>query len=111
MPRRSKSHSEAMAQKMRDPDFARELVVVSLELRGSIVEALRFAIRSMGIKEFSDKSGIPMANVSEFVSGNKSWGYKRLEKGLAVFGLEFSVRDKVALAKHVAFVIKRKSKT
>ena len=45
---RSKSHSEAMAQKMRDPDFARELVIVSLELRGNIVDALRFAIKKHG---------------------------------------------------------------
>ena len=94
MTNRSKSHSEAMAKKMRDPDFARELVIVSLESRGNIVDALRFAIRSMGIKEFSDKSGIPISNVSEFVSGNKSWGYRRLEKGLAVFGLEFSVKPR-----------------
>lgn len=94
MPNRSKLHSEVMAKKMRDPEFARELVVVSLELRGNLVEALRFAIRSMGIKEFSAKSGMPMSNVSEFVNGNKSWGYKRLERSLAVFGLEFSVKNK-----------------
>ena len=67
-----------------------------LECGDSIEEALQLAIRSMEIKEFAEKSGIPIQNVSEFAQNNKSWGYKRLEKGLAVFGLEFTVRDKAA---------------
>lgn len=93
---RSESYDEFIAEKMRDPDYAREQIKASIELRGSIADGLRVAIRALGIKEFAEKSGIPIQNVSEFAQNNKSWGYKRLEKGLAVFGLEFTVRDKAA---------------
>ena len=93
---RSESYDEFIAEKMRDPEYAREQSKVSIELRGNVADGLRVAIRAMGIKDFAEKSGIPIQNVSEFAQNNKSWGYNRLEKSLAVFGLEFSVKDKKA---------------
>lgn len=96
MASKSKPYDKLIAEHMRDQEFAKGVVLHSLECGDSIEEALRLAIRSMGIKEFAEKSGIPIQNVSEFAQNNKSWGYKRLEKGLAVFGLEFTVRDKAA---------------
>lgn len=94
---RSKSYDKKLAEKMRDPELARELVIHAVEAGDSIEEALIIAITSMGIKEFSDKSGIKMQNVSQFVQGKRAFGYKTLTKCLAVFDLKFTVtRDKVA---------------
>ena len=97
MSRRSKSYNEMVAEKMRDPDFARGLVLHSLESGDSVQEALRLAIRSMGIKEFCDRSGLPLQSVSSFAQSKKIFGHKRLNQCLAVFGLKFTVtRDKAA---------------
>ena len=97
MSRRSKSYNEMIAEKMRDPEFARGVVLHSVEFGDSVEEALQLAIRSMGIKEFSDRSGLPLQSVSSFVQNRKKFGYKRLTQCLAVFGLKFTVtRDKAA---------------
>ena len=97
MPRRSESYDKMIADKMRDPEFARGVVLHSLEFGDSVEEAIRLAITSMGIKEFSDKSEIPLQSVSGFVRGRRKFGHKTLSKCLAVFGLKFTVtRDEVA---------------
>ena len=94
---RSKSYDKVIAEKMRDPDLAKAVVIHAVESGDSIEEALTIAITSMGIKEFADKSGIKMQNVSQFVQGKRAFGYKTLAKCLAVFGLRFAVsEDKVA---------------
>ena len=87
-----------MAKQMRDPEFARELVIVSLELWRNIVDVLRFALISeaWASKSFPTNMEFQWQTYLEFVSGNKPWGYRRLEKSLAVFGLEFSVKARKA---------------
>ena len=97
MPRRSESYDKMIAEKMRDPEFARGVVLHALKSGDSVQEALRYAIRSMGIKEFSDKSGIALQSVSSFVREAREFGFKSLTKCLAVFGLKFTVtKDKAA---------------
>ena len=97
MPRRSESYDKMIAEKMRDPEFARGVVLHSLEFGDSVEEAIRLAITSMGIKEFADKSEIPLQSVSGFVCGRRKFGHKTLSKCLAVFGLKFTVtRDEAA---------------
>lgn len=98
MPRRSKSYDEAIAREMQDPDFARGIVLHAIEQSGySVEEALQHAIQSMGIKEFSDKSGLPLQNISDFVNGKRKFGFKNISRCLAVFGLKFTVtRDEEA---------------
>ena len=81
-----------IAEKMRDPEFAEGVVLHSLEFGDSVEEALRLAISSMGIKEFSDKSGLPLQSVSSFVRKKRKFGHRTLAKCLAVFGLEFIVK-------------------
>lgn len=97
MPRRSKSYDEAIAKEMQDHDFARGMVLHAIEQSGySIEEALQHAIQSMGIKEFSDKSGLPLHNISDFVNGKRKFGFKNISRCLAVFGLRFVVaRDEI----------------
>jgi len=97
MSRRSTSYNKMIAEQMQDPEFARVLVLHSVEVGDSVEEALQLAIRSMGIKEFSDRSGLPRQSVSNFVQNRKKFDYKMLTKCLAVFGLKFTVtRDKAA---------------
>ena len=90
---RNKSYDKKLAEKMRDPDLAKAVVIHAVESGDSVEEALTIAITGMGIKEFSDKSGIKLQNVSQFVQGQRAFGYKTLTKCLAVFGLRFTVRE------------------
>ena len=90
---RSKSYDKKLAEKMSDPDLAKAVVIHAVENGDSIEEALTIAITGMGIKEFANKSGIKMQNVSQFVQGKRAFGYKTLAKCLAVFGLKFAVTE------------------
>ena len=97
MARRSSSYDKMIAAKMLDPEYARNVILHSLEFNDSIEEALRLAISSMGIREFSGKAGIPVQNVSSFIGGKRNFGYRTLTRCLAVFGLKFTVtKDEVA---------------
>ena len=91
MSRRSESYDDAMAKEMQDPDFARGMVLHAIEEGDSVEEALRYGIQRMGIKEFSDRAGMPIQNVSSFVRGTRVFGFKNLCKCLSVFGLRFVV--------------------
>ena len=96
MSSKSKPYDKLIAEHMRDQEFAKGVVLHSLECGDSIEEALRLAIRSMGIKEFANKSGISTQRVSAFVAGQRSLELNNLVNGLSVFGLKLSVVDKVA---------------
>ena len=64
MPRRSESFDKYVAEQMQDLDYARETLVTSIEHFGESVEdALRYTIEKMGIKEFSELSGIQIQNI------------------------------------------------
>lgn len=73
---RSESYNEFIAEKMRDPEYAREQVKISIELRDSISDGLRVAIRAMGIKEFSEKSGELLQNVVDGVRTPVGWQHR-----------------------------------
>ena len=76
MARRGSSYDKMIATKMLDPESAIDVILHSLEFDDNIEEALRLTITSMGIKEFSEKSAIPVQNVSGFVRGKRNFGYR-----------------------------------
>ena len=96
MSRRRMTYDAYIAEQMRDPDFAQEVVLAAIREGESVQDTLKIAIESMGIKEFSDKSNIPIQNLSAFVRGEKDFGYKRMTRCLAVFDLEFTIARKSA---------------
>lgn len=96
MSRRRTTYDAYIAEQMLDPSFAQEVVLAAIRDGESVQDALKLAIESMGIKEFSIKSDIPIQNLSAFIRGEKSFGYKRISRCLAVFDLEFTVVRKIA---------------
>lgn len=96
MSRRRMTYDAYIAEQMCDPDFAQEVVLAAIREGKSVQDALKIAIESMGIKEFSKKSDIPLQHLSSFVRGEKNFGYKRIACCLAVFDLEFAVVRKIA---------------
>ncbi|PIP95066.1 MAG: hypothetical protein COW00_17765 [Bdellovibrio sp. CG12_big_fil_rev_8_21_14_0_65_39_13] len=89
MGRRSDSYDEYIATKMQDTKFARgSLLSLINEFDASLEDALRETIPKMGIKEFSEKAGIPLQNVSDFVRGKRKLKLETYDKYLAVFKLK-----------------------
>ena len=77
---------------MQDLEYARETLITEIEEFGETVEdALKYTIESMGIKEFSELSDIPIQNVSAFVNGRRNLKKETLDKYLRVFGLRSKI--------------------
>lgn len=73
MPRRSESFDEFIVEKMQNPEFAKQTLLTSIEeFNESVEDALKYSIELMGIKEFSDLSGVRVQNVSDFIKGRKN---------------------------------------
>lgn len=92
MPRRSESFDKYVAEQMQDLDYARETLVTNIEHFGESVEnALRYTIEKMGIKEFSELSGIQIQNISQFIKGKRKLKVETLDKYLSVFNLKSKI--------------------
>ncbi len=94
MSRRRPTYRAYIADKMRNLEFAQGLVLVAVEDGASVEDAVRMAVESAGLKEFSERSGIPLQHLSSFARGEKKFGQKRLERCLDVFDLKLSVAKK-----------------
>ena len=89
---KSKSFDEVVAKQMQDPEFAKQTLLTSIEeFDESVEEALKYSIELMGIKEFSELSGVRLQNVSDFVKGRKNLKQETLDKYLAPFGLKSKI--------------------
>ena len=89
MARRSESFDEFVAEQMKDPEFAKLSLLTSIDEFGeSVEEALKYSIKLMGLKEFSELSGVRIQNASDFINGRKKLKQETLNKYLAAFGLQ-----------------------
>lgn len=95
MSRRRPTYKAYIADKMRDVEFAQGVIMTAVEDGETVEDAVRMAIESAGLKEFSDKSGIAFQHLSAFVRGEKKFGKKRLELCLSVFDLRLSVAKRL----------------
>ena len=71
MSRRRPTYKAYLAEKMRNLEFAQGLIMVAVEDGESIDHAVRMAVESAGVKEFSEKSGIAIQHLSAFVRGGE----------------------------------------
>ena len=95
MSRRRPTYKAYIAAKMRDVEFAQGVIMAAVEDGEAVEDAVRMAIESAGLKEFSEKSGIASQHLSAFVRGEKKFGQKRLELCLSVFDLRLSVAKRL----------------
>lgn len=92
MSRRSDSFDKYIAEQMQDLNFARETLLTTIEHFGESVEdALRYTITKMGMKEFSELSGIHIQNISQFIKGKRKLKKETLDKYLAIFKLKSKI--------------------
>jgi DNA-binding phage protein len=66
---RAKTYDQELSEKLRNPKFAQTYLMGLMEGEDglSIEEALRHAVKRMGVKEFSESTGIPHSNIQEFL--------------------------------------------
>ena len=87
------SYEEKLAEELKDPEFARGFLRTLMEGDDGLplIDALRHTIRRMGVKEFSEISGIHEKSISRMLSSKKISKIETLDKYCAPFGLMVGV--------------------
>jgi predicted transcriptional regulator len=87
--RRTPSYNEELSRRLRKPNYAREFIATLMEGEDgmSAEDALRRTIEIMGVKEFSEISGVPSSNIVAFVKGRRSLKPETLDQLLKPFKL------------------------
>ena len=76
---RNKSYDKVLAQKFKKSEYARRYLINIIKKENlSVDEALRETIKAMGLKYFSDKSGLSIQTVSDFVATRQEWSMDKL---------------------------------
>ena len=79
MANRHKSYDEVLAKKFKNLKYAQEYIIHILEKEKlPVEEALCETIKAMGLKEFSNKSGLSIQAVSDFVAKRQKWSVDKL---------------------------------
>ena len=79
MANRQKSYDKILAQKFKNPKYARlYLVNIITKEKLPVDKALRETIKAMGLKSFSDKSGLSIQAVSDFVAERQKWSMDKI---------------------------------
>jgi len=91
MARRSRDWNIGLAQDLRDPDFAREFLLASVEEGVSIQVALGKVIRAIGIKEFSARVRIASPNILRAINARHNPTQETLNRLLKPFKLKLSL--------------------
>jgi hypothetical protein len=90
---RTNTFNEQLSQKLQNPKYAREFILGLMEgPEGlSAEDALREAIKGMGVKEFSMLSKVPAPNIVAFVKGRRHPKIETFDQMLKVFKLRAKV--------------------
>ena len=90
---RLSSYDRILAKELQDPEFAREFLAGLMEGEEGLplLDALKNTIRGMGIKEFSETSGIPQKSISRMLHCETIPKIETLDEYLAPFGLRTKI--------------------
>ncbi len=86
-----KDWNETLSSRLRNPEFAREFIIASLDESIALKEILAKVIRAYGVNEFAEKAHLPSYDVVCAISPDSNITYSTLSKMLSVFGLEIGV--------------------
>ena len=91
MARRSKDRNVGLAQDLRDPAFAREFLLASIDEGVSLQVALGTVIRAMGVKEYAAKVRMESPNVLRAINPRHNPTQDTLNRLLRPFRLRLSL--------------------
>ena len=96
---RSKSYDQELSEKLRNSRFAQSFLLSLMEGEDGLTveKALKHVIQRMGIKEFSEASGIPCPNIVDFLKNRRYPKLETLDRYLQPFNLRIKMElEKVA---------------
>ncbi len=91
MARRAKDWNEGLARDLRDPAFAREFLIASLDDGIPLQTALGKVIRAIGVKEFAARVRVASPNVLRAISPAHNPRHATLNRLLKPFGLRLGL--------------------
>ena len=91
MARRSRDWNEGLARDLQDPAFVREFLLAAVEDGAPVQQALGKVIRAMGVKEYSERTGIASPNVLRAINPRHNPTQATLNRLLRPFGLRLTV--------------------
>ena len=93
MARRSKDWNEALAQDLKDKEFAKEFILASLDEGIDLQTVLGKVIRAYGVKEFSKKVRMASSNILRAINRRHNPTQDTLNRLLKPFGLRLAVTE------------------
>lgn len=91
MARRSKDWNLGLSEDLRDPAFAREFLLASIDEGVSLQVALGKVVRAMGVKEFAAKVRMAGPNVLRAISPRHNPTQETINRLLKPFRLRLSL--------------------
>ena len=91
MVRRHRNWEESLAADLQDFEFAGLFLMALVEDGDSIQKALGTTIRSMGVKEFAKKIGMPSSNVLRAINLSHNPTLHTLERMLRPLGVQLAL--------------------
>ena len=104
MANRHKSYDVVLAKKFKNPKYAQGyLMHIMKKEKLSVEESLRETIKAMGLKEFSNRSGLSIQSISDFIAKRQKWSTDKLSIHIKrVFNLEIKLSLRVPQSSKVA---------
>ena len=93
MARRSRDWNEGLAEDLKDPEFARGFLTAAVEDGVPLQLALGKVIRTLGVKEFAERVGMPSPNVLRAIHPRHNPTQETLERLLEPFGLRIGLAE------------------
>jgi DNA-binding phage protein len=91
--RRSKEYDADLAEELKEPWFVRKFLTGAVGAGTSLQEALGELVRTMGVKEFAEKVGMPSPNVLRAIDPKHNPTQETLERLLKPFGLRIGLAE------------------
>ena len=91
MAKRSVDWNEGLAEDLRDPEFARDLLLAAVTDGVPVQQALAKVIRAIGVKEYAALTGMASSNVLRAIRPNHNPTQNTLNRLLKPLGLKLSV--------------------
>lgn len=91
MARRSENWEIGLAEDLRDPKFAREFLMASIDEGVALQVALGKVVRAMGVKEFAAKVEMASPNLLRALNPRHNPTQETLARLLRPFGLRLSL--------------------
>ena len=95
MTRRSKDWNKGLAEDLKDPTFAKDFLLATIEEGIPLQRALSKVIRAIGVKEFADRIGMASPNLSRAIHPKHSPTQETLNRLRRPFELTLTFKPQI----------------